>query len=138
MGLLKDNEEEAVASSAADWVNEVDRGGLWKVQEGTYMQFASMEEEVREHFQTGRVRHMKDGFKERVSVVMSTNDEVLFHWCMLTAEIEEVHAQVVLDMLITLWITIRGFSFASAFLEMYKQEKKRGLQRSKALRKDIH
>ena len=138
MGLLKDNEEEAVASSAADWVNEVDRGGLWKVQEGTYMLFASMEEEVREHFQTGHVRHMKDGFKERVSIAVSTNDEVLFHWCMLTAEIEEVHAQVVLDMLITLWITIRGFSFASAFLEMYKQEKKRGLQQSKALRKDIH
>ena len=57
---------------------------------------------------------------------------------MLTAEIEEVHAQVVLDMLIGLWITtVRGFSFASAFLETYKQEKKKGLQRLKALRKDI-
>ena len=56
---------------------------------------------------------------------------------MLTAEIEEIHAQTVLDMLVSLWVTIRGFSFASAFIEMYKQEKKKGLQRSKALRKDI-
>lgn len=45
---------------------------------------------------------------------------------------------LILDMLTDLWITIRGFSFASSFLEMYKQEKKKGLQRSKALRKEIN
>ena len=57
---------------------------------------------------------------------------------MLTAESEDEDAQVVLEMLINLWITIRGFSFAGSWLEMYKQEKKKGLQRSKALRKEIH
>lgn len=42
--LLK---EEEVESQSATWINEVDRGGLWHVQEGTYMLFAAMEEEVR-------------------------------------------------------------------------------------------
>lgn len=28
-------------------------------------------------------------------------------------------------MLVSMWITIRGFAFASAFAEMYKQEKRR-------------
>ena len=68
---------------------------------------------------------------------MKSNDKVLFHWCMLTAESEDEDAQVVLEMLINLWITIRGFSFAGSWLEMYKQEKKKGLQCSKALRKEI-
>ena len=51
--------------------------------------FATMEEEVREHF--------------RFSALV---------WCMLTAEIEEIHAQTVLDILVSLWVTICGFSFA--------------------------
>ena len=46
---------------------------------------------------------------------------------MLTADIDKEHAQTVLDMLTDLWITIRDFAFASSFLEMYKQEKKKGL-----------
>ena len=56
---------------------------------------------------------------------------------MLTAEIEELHAEIVLDMLVSMWITISEFSFASIFIEMYKLDKKKGLQQSKALRKDI-
>ena len=127
-----DDDEEAASLSAASlsaaWVNEVDRGGLWHVREGTYMLFVA---EVREHFRFGA---SKERCRERLTTALSSNDEVLFHWCMLTAEIEEIHAQTVLDMLVSLWVTIRGFSFASAFIEMYKQEKN---QRSKALRKDI-
>ena len=135
--LLKEDDDEEAASLSAAWVNEVDRGGLWHVREGTYMLFVAMEEEVREHFRFGALEDSKERCRERLTTALSSNDEVLFHWCMLTAEIEEIHAQTVLDMLVSLWVTIRGFSFASAFIEMYKQEKKKALQRSKALRKDI-
>ena len=62
MGLLEEEEKEP-ATASADWVNEVDRGGLWHVREGTYMLFCAMEEEVREHFQMGFVRDMKDGWE---------------------------------------------------------------------------
>ena len=58
--------------------------------------------------------------------------------CMLTADVSDTDATVVLEMLVKLWIVIRGFSFTSAWLELYKQRKKKSLQRSKALRKDIH
>lgn len=56
---------------------------------------------------------------------------------MLTADVDEEHAHTVLGMLTDLWMTIWGFAFASSFLEMYKWEKKKGLQRSKALCKEI-
>lgn len=101
------------------------------------MLFAAMEEEVREHFQVGAIEVAKEGRRERLTDAVSNNDDVLFHWCLLTAESEEAHAQTVFDMLVSMWITVRGFAFASAFVEIYKQEKKKGLQRSKALRKDI-
>ena len=137
MGLLEE-EDEQTPSSASDYrVNEIDRGGLWHVQEGTYMLFSAMEEEVREHFQMGCMRDITDGCKEKIMTAIKTNNEVLFHWCMLTAESEDEHAQEVLSMLVNLWITVRGFSFASSWLEIYTRDKKRGLQRSKALRKEI-
>ena len=72
----------------------------------------------------------KGGYRERLLTAVSSNDEVLFHWCLLTAESKEAHAETVLDMLVSMWITVRGSAFASGFVEMYKQEEKKGLQRS--------
>ena len=135
-GLLKAKDDEGEESSSAEWVNEVDRGGLWHVEEGTCMLFAAMEEEVREHFQVGGMEVGKR-YRQRLIDAVCNNEDVLFHWCMLTAESEETHAQTVFEMLVSMWITVRGFAFASGFVEMYKQQRKKGLQRSKALRKNI-
>ena len=87
-------------TASADWVNEVDRGGLRHVREGTYMLFSAMEEEVREHFQMGYVRDMKEDCKEKITAAVK-DDDVLFHWCMLTTETTEDDAQEVLEMLYT-------------------------------------
>ena len=84
-----------------------------------------MEEEVREHL---KIELMKNGFKERITAAVKTNEGVLFHLCMLTANIVEEHAQASLDMLVDLWITIWGYAFASTFLEMYNQGNKKQLQ----------
>ena len=35
------------------------------------------------------------------------------------------------------WITIRGFSYASGFMEIYKQNKKETFQKSKGIRKKL-
>ena len=56
---------------------------------------------------------------------------------MLTADVDDTKSAVVLGMLVKLWITVRGFSFTSAWLELYKQRKKAGLEKSKALRKEL-
>ena len=137
LGLLEDEGEFATTVSA-DWIDAVDRGGLWCVREGTYMLFSAMEEEVRSHFHTNKVQEMTKGYKETIISAIMDNDDVLFHWCMLTADTEDEDANTLLRMLVDLWITIRGFSFASSCLELYKREKKKGLQRSKALCKGIH
>ena len=47
---------------------------------------------------------------------------------MLTADTDDV--AVVLGMLVKLWIKIRGFSFTNAWMELYKQRKKTGLEKS--------
>ena len=40
-------------------------------------------------------------------------------------------------MIIEHWVTVRGFSFTSAFLEKYKQASKESVQKSKGIRKNL-
>ena len=56
-------------------------------------------------------------------------------WHALEAVEEE---KELLSRIIGLWVTIRGFSFARSQMQMYKQASKKGTQRAKALRKDLH
>ena len=63
------------------------------------------------------------------------NDDILFYWSMLTASWEESVADKILTMIVDLWITIRGFSLASAWVEEFKAHNKKTLQKSKGLRK---
>lgn len=107
------------------WIKEVDRGGLWHVNEGTFMMFQAMEEEVREHFRMGKVSTMSEGYRATVVKAIIKNEDVAFYWCMLTTDISSDNADTLLHMLVELWVTIRGFSFASGWIELYKQENKK-------------
>ena len=50
------------------------------------------------------------------------DDNIQFEWCMLSTNIEEETAsQELLRKIIELWLTIRGFSSAGAYVEQYKQ-----------------
>ena len=53
---------------------------------------------------------------------------------MISADWEEAEA-VLLQMIIEHWVTVRGFSYASAFLEKYKRANKKTVQKSKGTRK---
>ena len=106
---LLQEEGESAATASANWLEAVDRGGLVHVSEGTYMLFCAMEEVVREYLHANKVHHMTEGFKSTVVKAIMENEEVLFHWCMLTAEAEDKDAEVVFGMLVDMWITVRGF-----------------------------
>ena len=57
------------------------------------------------------------------------NEDLLFQWAILTAEIENEVLTAVLKQLVDLYVTIRGFVFASSCLEFYKQFLKKTLQK---------
>ena len=122
---------------SADWVDVVDRGGLLHIKEGTHMLFYAMEEEVREHFHLRKISQLAEGSREHIEECVLENDEVLFQRCMLTEDADDDVGAVVLGMLVKLWITVRGFSFTSAWLEQFKQKKKTGLEKAKALRNTL-
>ena len=68
-------------------------------------------------------------------------DDVQFIWLLVTAEFEiEDHDinEALLQNVVELFVTVRGFSLASAWLEKFKQKTKKPTKKTKSLCRDIH
>ena len=118
------------------WLKAIDRGGLCHVTDATFLVFQAMEMVVRNHLNKTHVSARKDTI---INVMDITSDEdVLFYWCMAsTTSTEAVDDKCLLKMIAELWITVRGFSFVSGWMEEYKQATKRSLQKAKGLRSGL-
>ena len=117
-------------ASSADWLNAINCGGLFCISDITFDFFVSLEYEVRAHIHAG----------QEIGVIHSAlqqSEDVLFHWSMITATWDNEVAIKLMEMIVKLWITVRGFSLASAWIEQYKKVTKKTLQKSKPLRKLI-
>lgn len=59
-------------------------------------------------------------------------------WSMLSADIDtEAFACELLEEMIKLWLTIRGFSIMSTWVEQYKASSETTTQKTKGLRKSL-
>jgi hypothetical protein len=115
------------------WVDLLDRGGLVHVSDTTFMLSVCMEKELRLNGVNAST-----GIKEIALGNIAKNEDVLYHWSVLSANWREEEVnQELFKMIINHWVTIRGFSFTSAFMETYKQRKKKTVQKSKGLRKTL-
>jgi len=105
--LIKYNKEDiGKVSLSAEWMEMIDRGGLWRVKNGTFYLFNVMEQEVGEQFHLSCVHQMGEGYEDSVISSIVENEEVLFHWAVLTSDIKTEEANEVLLMMIKLWTTI--------------------------------
>ena len=129
--------DEVDCEETESWVNAIDRGGLWHVSDSTHSLFVILEQQTRRFFST-KSHHVREQQKDLiVSALMSDND-VLFQWCLLTTMINDDIARSLLEKIVQVYVTVRGFAFATSWLEMYKQSTKKNIQKKKALRKELH
>ena len=135
MALVKSRNDEEVASDE-EWTRMLDRGGLWYIKETSYSLFCAIEEETRYC-----LKILSSQCKQEIIRRITSNDDVLFHWTITTADFEindeEAH-EVLLEKIVELYITIRGFSYASGWTEKFKKVTKQSTQRSKSLHRDLH
>lgn len=130
--MMQDEFDEADESTA--WIDLIDRGGLFKVNDRVYSFFVSIELVVRRYFQLKKATEMQAGMKDTLVASMLQDDYVELQWSMISVELDEKNRCTLMSMLINHWINIRGFSFAGSYVEIYKQANKKALQKSKALR----
>ena len=80
----------------------------------------------------------KETFKKNVHDKVFHNEDVHFHWTLLSQDIESPEdAESLLTEIINLWVTIRGYSIAASWMEVYKGNEKKNVQKSTGLRKSI-
>ena len=68
---------------------------------------------------------------------ITQDDGVQFWWALVCASLDNDLAEMLLQKIAQLWITIRGYSYASSIVEQYKQSMKNILQKKRAFRKDL-
>ena len=74
--------------------------------------------------------------KKHIAVIeeVASDDDVLFHWCLISTDIDdEAASQELLRKIVKLWLTIRGFSTAGAYIEYYKKCMVKGVKKNTSL-----
>ena len=118
----------------------IDRGGLKYVSDMTYMVFLSMKQKYVNIYKSARCHKI---LKERPSNNRLKSTQMFFFFVtgayiiIVSTEWENTTTSTLLDVIVALWVTIRGFSGASGWLEKYKQMNKRTVQKSKGVRKQL-
>ena len=128
-------EDGAVYDESQDWVTLLNRGGLNLVNTKTFMFMSAMELIVRKILKSSSpTKNVKQELIREVSL----DESVKSHWNTISAEWGEEESKVLFNMIVDLWVTMRGFSYTSTWMEHHKIETKKSVQKSKGLRKNLN
>ncbi len=133
---MNGGEEDSIKQTDA-WLNMINRGGLWRVTDEVYQLFVIMEEQLRQQL-TSHEDNLSTEKKTELVEALLKNEDLLFQWCFCATFLAQDTATVLLKQVVELYITVRGFAFASSCLEMYKQASKKTLSKKKALRSELN
>jgi hypothetical protein len=121
------------------WLDQVNRGGLFPLNDSTFTFFVAIEKQVRNVLPHHVVKPSdKETFKKAVIEKVVQDEDVQFHWALINQDIDKPEdAEALLVEIVKLWVTIRGFSLAASWMEEYKKNSKKTTQKSTGLRKSI-
>ena len=104
------------------WITQVDRGGLFELNDTAYCLFKEIELETRTSLPSHLQRRIITSSNKQslISSVMKSRS-VQKHWFNLCTDMDDTNsATMLLKEIVELWLTIRGNSIAGQWLEIYK------------------
>ena len=127
-----------------NWVERVNRGGLFEVNDEAYFLFVAIESAMRSKLTNhlkksiGATNDEETGAKAAIVDFVSRDGEVDLYWSKLSSDIlDDSHCMELLKEVIGLWLTIRGFSITKTWIEDYKRELCISNARKRSLRKEL-
>lgn len=137
--LAVSGEGETYLEYTKKWIELVNRGKLFEINDECFKFFCDLESKVtsylRDIFASGGQVH-KD--KKEVISSIAEDTDVQFSWLLLCLELDDEQlSNELLEYVVELWLTIRGFSMASAWMEYIKQCDSTSTTKKKALRKNL-
>ena len=123
------------------WVEQVNRGGLFRVSDDAYLLFREMELISRRVLSVGRVTsHPTLKIQQELEEAILKNPSIAAHWNTLLTKVEDLdldsdESDELLGVIVDKWVKIRGHSFASGWVEQYQiatkqSTKKKGLRKT--------
>ena len=136
-GMAVEGTETSYLDYTKEWIERVNRGGLFRVNDKAFVFFTHLELRVRTYLP--KLLRTSSGItKEEVLRDIVENEDLILSWMAAIGDFEdEWLASELLQHVSELWLTIRGFSAAGAWMEYYKQCKEKLIEKNKALRKDL-
>ena len=125
------NYEDSVESSFLEytkrWTNIINRGGLFEINDQSFNFFKEVESTLQMKLQFFMLESAKGienkSYKDRIISEVTSDEDVLFHWSICAVHImDEQLSNELLNYIVELWLTIRGFSLANEWLEIFKQK----------------
>ena len=137
--MAVNGDESSLEAYTLEWSRKLNRGGLFEVNDETYRFFREVEVKMQSILMAVLKRSVAaSGQKQVIIDTVASDDDVQFFWALLTCDIQrEEDAITLLKDIVELWLTIRGFSVAGAWLEQHKQKSRTNSRKSKGLRKKL-
>ena len=95
-----------------EWTSKASRGGLFDINDTCFLFFRSVE--LKTQLCLPQLLNQQST-KEAVMKSIEEDDDVQFHWCMLSVDIDDEHTQELLKHIIEQWVRMRGFAMASSW-----------------------
>ena len=138
--MAVEGEGDNLLAYTSKWFTQVNRGGLFPLNDNSFSMFIEIEKSVRQLLPQSIIRNDNDKatFKKSVLDKIAKEENVQFYWTLLSSDIEKVeNSEALLAEIISLWITIRGFSLSASWMEEYKKNKQKTIQKTTGLHKSI-
>ena len=138
MAVVSDNSE--FLDYTEEWLSKVNRGGLFPLNDATFALFTEIEKQTHHLLLSHMLKTSlgQEDLQEDVIKNIADNNDVQFQWALISQCIEkEEDACWLLNEIVKLYMTIRGFSVAAMWMEMYKKESKQSTKKSVGLRKQL-
>lgn len=122
------------------WKSKINRGGLFPLNDSTFLFFLSVEKLVKVLLPQHMAKFGSgESLQKSVITKIAVNEEVKWRWGLLSNCIDcESDSKELLEELIKLWVTIRGFSVTAMWMEMYKEKTKTTTAKKPSLRKGLN
>ena len=131
-----DGSEDTFLEYTMKWINAIDQGGLFRISDNVYIFFHDVEMKLRRHLELLMLdQHQLD--KGEIVKEVTSDSSVPFYWSFLAVHLDEEVSQQLLVEIAQLWLTIRAFSEAGAYIKTYKQCSHKATKKSVGLRKGL-
>lgn len=110
------------------------------MKETTFQLFCAIEYQIRAIL--NQLKKPSQPSKAEMIQKVTRDEDVHFYWIIASADFDidddDEACDVLLNKIVELFLTVRGFSLAGVWMERYKQAAKKSTQCSKSLRRELH